>query len=313
TAVGATATIRTGLPASGRGYVVVADGSTGQGSFALSRLAVTPVQFGAPTYDAPTYVAVVGHELRVLDAATNAEVHPLAGNATGVTQVAVSDDRQWVYYLQGATNGCGAGTLMRTRLDGTGTPTKVDTGTGPVTAFAIAGPHAQQLAYATTPCATDQVVHWQTTSGSGQITGFTKPPQAELLALSPDGSSLAGYIKISMQGDVETFALPGAHTLTDGVVPSGCTTAGNSCISAAYASNGDLVYVRGDGQQLTVFRQHGGTTSQLFHVAGAYGGTVDVDPTGTKVLLTDGAAHAWSWTDGGVAQALPGSITDASW
>jgi hypothetical protein len=116
-----------------------------------------------------------------------------------------------------------------------------------------------------------------------------------------------------MQGNVSTFALPTARTLSDGVVPTGCTTAGNRCISAAYASNGDLVYVQGDGQQLTVFRERAGKATELLQVAGAYGGRVDVDPTGTKVLLTDGTGHAWTWTEGGAAKALPGSITDASW
>jgi hypothetical protein len=157
------------------------------------------------------------------------------------------------------------------------------------------------------------VVHWQTAAGSGQITGFTKPPLAESLALSPDGGSLASQVRTGTAGNVYTFALPGAQTLNDGVVPTGCTTVGNSCISAAYGSNGDLVYVQSDGQQLVAFRQHAGTATRLFQVAGAHGGTVDLDPTGTKVLLTDGAAHAWSWTGGGPAKALPGSIADASW
>ena len=106
-------------------------GPAAQGPSACPGIAVTPVEFGPPINPptrCPPTLPWSTDRLHVYDAATNAEVRPLAGNTTGVTQVAVSDDRQWVYYLLGASNVCGAGTLMRTRLDGTGTPTKVDTG-----------------------------------------------------------------------------------------------------------------------------------------------------------------------------------------
>jgi WD40 repeat protein len=260
----------------------------------------------------------VAGRIHVYDAATNAEVRALAGDATGVTQVAVSDDRQWVYYLQSGAQ-CGAGTLMRTLLDGTGTPEKVSTSSG-VRLFAIAGPHGQQLVTANTTCAADtgETLDWTTDApASGQVVISTQglPPMAESVAISPDGRQLASYVRGGMQGGVAVFDLPSAHSSSDANLTTRvCSNTGADCATATYASDGDLISVASDGQHIIVYRNHGGQTTELFRVAAAFGvSTVDLDPTGTKVLLTDGLGHAWMWNGSGSAKALPGTITDASW
>jgi hypothetical protein len=313
TSIGRTVTLDSALPSTGSGFVVVADGSTGAGSFKLSRLAVTPVSFGAGAPAAPTYVAVVAGRMQVYDASTNTEVRPLAGDATDVTHVAVSDDRQWVYYLQ-SSGPCGAGTLMRTRLDGTGSPEKVDTGSTSVGLFAIAGDHAQQLSWLQLDCQGAWTLGWRTAQGAGHLSAPNSPPVPESLSISPDGSTVAANVKTGLESNVQTYALATARSVTDGSAPAGCTTPGVGCSDATYAADGDLVYVQSDGQQLTVSRNHGGGATQLFHVAAAYGQpTVDLNPTGTEVLLTDGLGHAWSWAGSGSGKSLPGTITDASW
>ncbi len=309
---GATVTLASGVPASGRGYVVVADGSSGQGAFGLSRLAVTPVRFGAAIPEAATYVAIQGGRLHVYDLATSAEMHPLAGDAAGVTQVAVSGDRQWVYYLTGGDD-CATGVLSRTRLDGTGAPEKVDTGAGRVTTFAIGGPHAEHLAYVTDTCTGSFTLHSSVSGAATQLSFPSSPPRPESLALSADGTTLSAYIRSGTLGSLDTFTLP-LTSLSAGRPVPGCAAPGaGECLDAVYTPDGDLVYLRTDGQRATVVRVSAGKATELFHVAAAFGGTVDLDPTGSKVLLTDGLGHAWSWTGSGPAKALPRSMTGASW
>jgi hypothetical protein len=313
TSVGTTVTLDQALPAAGTGYVVVADGSTGSGAFALSRLAVTPVSFGTGADAASSYVAIVAGRLQVFDAPTNAEVRQLAPGATGVTQVAVSDDRQWVYYLTPSG-------LMRSRLDGTGSPVVVQT-VAPqslnLTAFGISGPHAERLAYAAASATGDgQTLYWSDGAGSaGTVSvGNSLPPEVVTVTLSPDASTLATYVKTGLQGSVELVHLPATDLLGARTTrPAGCAQ-GGVCVAATYAPNGDLVLVRSEGSQLTVLREQAGADTPLFTVTSDSGRpTVDLDPTGTKVLLTDGLGHAWSWAGSGPAKALPGTITDASW
>jgi hypothetical protein len=204
---------------------------------------------------------------------------------------------------------------MRTRLDGTGGPETVETGSTSVGLFAIAGDHAQQLSWLQIDCQGGWTLGWRTSQGqAGHFSAPNSPPVPESLSISPDGSTVAANVKTGMESNVETYALSTARSVTDGSAPTGCATPGFGCSDATYAADGDLVYVQSDGQQLTVSRSHSGGPTQLFHVAAAYGQpTVDLDPTGTKVLLTDGLGHAWAWAGSGSAKALPGTITDASW
>lgn len=307
-----TVTLASALPSTGTGFVVVADGSSGAGAFALSRLAVTPVEFGPPFNPLPTYVAVTNGTLRVLDTTTNAEVDQLAVGTKGITQVTVGVDRQWVYYL--APSG-----FMRTQLNGTGQPMTETTADGmhKITGISIAGPHDERLAYlAASPAGDGQWIYWSAGSGrSGQIeVSRSLPPVAESLAISPDGTQLSAFVRTGNQGNVMTFDLATAKTLADATSPKSCTTAGSECVGEAYAANGDLLTVTSDGTKFVVYRQHGSTPTKLFSVTAAgQGATLDTDPTGTKVLLTDGVGHAWSWAGSGSAKALPGAITDASW
>ena len=310
TAIGATVTL-TSLPTSGRGYVVVADGNSGGDSLQISRLAVVPVAFGAPTTTAATYVAVHDGTLNVYDAATDTEVHPLAGDSSGATQVAVSDDRQWVYYLKTGPN-C-SGVIMRTPADGSGSPQVVSTAASNISAFSISGPHAEHLSYVSTTCSGAQTLTWP----GGKITTPAIPPDARTVAISPDGTSVAAFVRTGTQGNVFVFKQGGPHSsYQDGTVPAGCAgTDGTECVGATYAANGDLVTVTSDGQTLKVQRQHGaGAPTTLFSVTDSSQlATVDLDPTGTKVLLTDGAGKGWSWSGTGAAKPLPVSMTGASW
>jgi hypothetical protein len=307
-------TIPSGIPGSGRGYVVVADGSSAQGAFALSRLAVTPVELRAAIPPAPTYVAIVNGTLHVFDSVTNAEVRRLAPSITGITQVTVGQDRDWVYFLAPGKLG-----FMRTQLDGSGEPGTVTTADhmNTISAIDMSGPQDERLAYvAPSPAGEGQWIYWSAGgNGDGQIHVSTSlPPAAESVKIAPDGKQLSAYVRNGMQGNVVTFDLTSAKTLDDAVAPAPCRTAGNECVAANYAPDGDLLFVRSDGVKLTVLRVHGAMATPEFSVsATSHTATVDTDPTGTKLLLTDGVGHAWSWSGSGAAKALPGSITGASW
>jgi hypothetical protein len=307
-----TVTLPATVPLSGRGYVVVADGSTGQGAWAMSRLAVTPVDIRAAIPAAPTYVALVNGTLRVYDTTTDAEVRRLAPGVTGITQVTVGQTRDWVYFLA-------PGGFLRTRLDGSGQPGTVTTADKQhtITALDIAGTQDERLAYvAPSPAGDGQWIYWSAGGDvSGQIQVSTSlPPQAQSVAISPDGRQLSAFVRTGMLGNVLTFDLGSAKVLADGVTPAPCRAAGNECVAAGYAPNGDLLLVRSDGVKLTVLRMHDATATTEFAVtASSQTATVDTDPTGTKVLLTDGTGHAWSWSGSGAAKPLAGSITGASW
>jgi hypothetical protein len=148
------------------------------------------------------------------------------------------------------------------------------------------------------------------------------------IAVSPNGQRASGVLRTGTHGNVYTYlrsqatpdgpaavpSPPPAKTLVDGTVPQSCKKGGDPCVGATYAANGDLLTVTSDGTKFTVSRQHGSSTTTLFSVDGVgQDATLDTDPTGTEVLLTDGVEHAWSWSGAGAAKALPGSITDASW
>ncbi|MDX6244067.1 MAG: hypothetical protein QOE76_1790, partial [Frankiales bacterium] len=225
TSVGATVTLDQALPAAGTGYVVVADGSTGSGAFALSRLAVTPVSFGTGADAASSYVAIVAGRLHVFDAATNAEIRQLAPGATGVTQVAVSDDRQWVYYLKDDVP-CG-GRVWKTKLDGTGSPVPETTWLSGLSAFGIAGGRSQWLSYVYTPCgAGGQTLFWSV--GGDQLeppstSSLSRPPELTTIAISPDGQEASGALRTGMQRNVYTFsraqATPGGPAVDPSAPP----------------------------------------------------------------------------------------------
>lgn len=284
----------------------------------------------AASAEADTYVAIVAGQLHVFDAATNAQVRQLAPGATGITEVAVSDDRRWVFYLRNDAP-CG-GRVWKIMLDGRGAPQPETTWLSGLSAFGISGVHSEWLSYVYTPCgAGAQTLFWSI--GGDQlnppsINGPSRPPELTSIAVSPDGHSASGVLRTGTQGNVYTYlraqatsggpavvpSPPPAKTLVDGTVPQVCKKDGAPCVGATYAPNGDLLTVTSDGTKFTVSRQHGTSTTTLFSVDGVgQDATLDTDPTGTKVLLSDGTGHAWSWSGAGAAKALPGSITDASW
>jgi hypothetical protein len=335
TGTGTTVSLPT-VPTSGTGFVAVADGSSASGSFGLARLAVTPVRYGASggtvVPAAETYVAVTDKGIEVRDAATDGLVRTLAGTATGVASVAVSQDRQWVYYL--ASDGQCGGRVWKTKLDGTGQPVAETHWSDGLSAFGIAGNQSQWLSYVYTPCSGgSQTLFWSV--GGDQLeppsmNSLSRPPDLTSIAVAPDGSNASGALRTGMAGNVVTYtrseATPGgpaaqaspppAKTLTDGTVPVACRASGNECIGVAYAPNGDLVLVRSDGSRLTVVRQHGTTVTPVFSVPDSGAGqlaTLDTDPTGNNVLLTDANGHGWMWNGRGQARALPGHLIDASW
>ena len=293
------------------------------GSFGLSRLAVTPVRYGsgdgsvvtaADSY-VVTVVAAGGNALQVRDAKTDKVLRSLGTAGQRITSASISNDRQWVYYVAQGAQDCSAGTLWRTKLDGSGPAEPVPSAKDGAMTFGIAGDHAQQLAYVSGTCATHETVHWSTALGSGAFSvGPIVPPDVQSVALSPDGGELSAFVRTGTQGNVMTFDLGSAKSLADaGTVPA-CRTAGAECVGVVYAPDGDVLTVTSDGTTFTVLRQHNSAVTKLFSVAGSgQGANLDTDPTGTKVLLTDAAGHGWMWNGTGAARALPGQLIDASW
>jgi hypothetical protein len=300
-------TLEPELTASAPGFVVVADVQGASGTSVLSRLAVTPVQLQNTAGLAAGQFVTVSNGVLALQ--SGLQPKPSSTLAAGVTAAQVSEDRRWVYFLQGAT--CSS-KLMREQLGLPGAkPEQVTTAAGPITAFGIGGPEAESLTYVTTECPGGaQTIQWRTAAGPGSLGSFsTGMPYAQSVAISPDGTQVSAFIKTGMQGNISTYLLPAANDSTN---PPGCQVQG--CIAEAYASDGDLVYVFSDGQKLTVNRVHAGSAIKLFAVtASSQSATVDLNASGSSVLLTDGAGHGWMWTGSGEAKALATAVTDASW
>lgn len=315
-----TETLTSGIPSSGTGFVAVLDGSSATGSFGLSRLAVTPVRYGPGGTAATTYVVVHDGQLQVWDAISGTKVRSLGTPQTVATQVQVSEDRQWVYYLnqkQGLSSpACGRNVLMRTRLDGSGAPEPVTGAPQGITAFGIAGSNAEQLATVATPCsnAGAQSISWSGTT-SGTIMTDSRPPEAENVAIAPDGTELASFVRTGMQGALEKFSTSVAKTYADGSpLSTTCSASGVECPAAAFGSGGLTYVVVSDGSRLTVYSTCDCMASwQLFSVAdSSQRATLDVDATG-QVLLTDGTGKGWIFDGKGPVRPIPTSVIDASW
>lgn len=305
----------------GSGFVTFVDRS--QSGVGISRFATVAVSFdhaGVPgttppaTPYPPTFVAVQDGRVRLFFAQGGGAgrwlTDPQPGG--GVQAAAVTDDRGWVYYLQG--DGSCAESLLRVRYDGTGSPQQVVSGADPVIAFAVAGDHGQYLAWVVKPCSgADSVLHWRNadTGAQGTVTGFTGPPEIEQLALSPDGKQVTAHVRTGTQGGLYRFDLATARTVDDHTVVD--CAAGGGCMASAYAPGGDLVYAMSDGSQIVVYRLHGSSRQTLFHVA-ANGAqpTLDVSADGRAIVLGDGLGRIWRWTSG-AAQALPTKATSPTW
>ena len=319
--------------ATGPGYVVMTDRVSGGSTVDVEGLAVVPVVLvsgpaqtsTAPPPAAATYVALVGGKIEVIDAGTGAVVRTLAPAATDVTEVAVSDDRQWVYFLRDGS-GCG-GTVWRAPLDGTGTPAQFSTYLSGLSTFGIAGPGAPWMSYVYTPCTGGQQTlfffHGSEGPGPQNISSTSRPPDVRTVAISPDGKQASAFVRTGMMGNVWTFdltAVPpagsrggGGPTMDAHTTPAACST-GLECVGETYDAQGDLVLVRANGAQLEVVTDVNGTVKTLFSVtASSQLATLDIDPTGTRYLLTDGVSKGWLWTGSGQPTPIAGSVTDASW
>jgi len=290
----------------GAGYVVLTNTSGGGATPTVGSLAVVPVQLTASATPVSTYVALVSGKIEVLDAGSGAVVRTLAPGVTGVTSVALTEDGAWVWF---ATPNGVFKTLAR---DAKATPTVISA--LPATYVTVAGQENQSWASTyVSPTGSAQSLTWTAlgTTGSVKISD-SLPPEAETLAIAPDGKHLASWVRGDSQGTVEVFALPGATDASQGTSPSECTGT-IACAGATYAPNGDLILATTDGAHVNVVRDHLGTATPLFSVAAsAQTVSLDMDATGTEILLVPKAGSGWLW-DGTKATALPAGVSDASW
>ena len=291
----------------GAGFVVLTDTSSGGSTPIVGSLAVLPVQLTAGTAPSDTYVALENGTVNVIDAATGSVVRVLAAGTPGVGGVAVTDNGEWVYLA--TTKG-----VLRTPLDGSGAPTVVTA--DPATQIAVAGKNGEQLLYTyVSPSGQGQYLTWHSSAGLGTIhIGDSLPPEAETLAISPSGRQVASFVKNGMSSfNVDLFALPTATDYSQAAVPAQCSGT-NGCAGATYAPDGDLVYATTDGTRVTVYEDHLGKPAKLFDVTSSTQTvTLDVDPSGSRLLMVErGTGKGWVW-DGTRTTALPAGVTDASW
>jgi hypothetical protein len=218
----------------------------------------------------------------------------------------VTDDGQWVYLA--TTKG-----VLRSSLNGSSAPTVQSP--DPATQVAVAGKNGEQLVYTyVSPDGQPQHLTWKTSAGAGTIQiGQSLPPEAETLAVSPDGQEVASWVATGSQGAVNLFRLGSATTrLSDATMVPACASPVD-CAGATYTPDGDLVFATTDGTNLAVYRDHLGQASKLFAVAGsAKTVSLDVDASGGHVLILERGGPGWVW-DGTKTTPMPAGVTDASW
>ena len=190
-----TVTVAARSATAGAGFVVVTSTSTGGSTPTVASLAVVPVRARSlhPRPRAPTS-PLVGGKIEVLDATSGTLVRTLAPGATGVGQVSVTDDGQWVYYATPTG-------VLRTKVDGSGAPASVTA--DPATQVAVAGKDNEQLAWSyVSPTGAGQDITWRTGAGkTGTIhISDSLPPEAETLAISPDGTQVVSYVRTGTAG-----------------------------------------------------------------------------------------------------------------